>query len=458
MSNAIAMKLRLRRGARPEQQADFAAFANWVLCWIILPNLAFLPITLAGGPMRAFEISLCGIVGLIARRLSYWLRLAIFAALLLYLLLTFIAGMFNMHINMILSVIGLVLDIRPAVSPEYVMGVALLALTLGLAAWRLRFPGDFKGLQWVGAAAALTFALTAADYIRTLETATAYRHMAPPGAPFSSATTQTGFSGLADGKRHLMIVVVEAMGLPTEPTLRSRLDAIWKRPEFASRFDISEGSTPFYNSTTKGEIRELCQRWGDFDEFTTAQPQCLPARLAERGYRTHAIHAFLPTFFDRDRWYPLIGFQETTFGDELEAMGASHCPNVFPGACDRDVPRLIGRELAAAKQPRFIYWLTLNSHLPVVANRELGTENCKQLGATLDNDYPQVCRLFSIWNDTAGALAEMASRPDFPPTDILIVGDHIPPFTHQKSRLMFDRAHVPWVLMRYRPSEPPPAR
>lgn len=458
MPDAIAIKLRAEPRAQPDQRADLAMFGNWVLCWLVLPNLAFLPVTMMGGPMRASEIALCGLFGLVARPLGYGLRLALFTGLLLYLLLTFIAGMFNMHISMILSVIGLVSEIRPAVSPEYAIGAALLILTFGVAAWRLRLRGDFKGVQWVIAAIALTLSLAAADYRHANETATAYHHLAPAGAPFSSATSQTGFAGLADGKRHLMIVVVESLGLPTNPALRSRLDAIWMRPAFADRFDISQGSTPFYNSTTKGEIRELCQRWGDFDEIDAPQPQCLPARLARRGYQTRAIHAFSPTFFSRDHWYPLVGFQTMRFGKDLEAMGASHCPNVFPGACDRDVPRLIGQQLAAAKQPQFIYWLTLNSHLPVVANRDLGTEDCAQLGTALDRDYPQACRLFAIWDDTAGALAAMTSRPDFPPTDILIVGDHMPPFTHQKSRLMFDRAHVPWILLRYRPSDPRPAR
>ena len=458
MPNAIAIESPAQPGADREQRADLAAFGNWVLCWIILPNLAFLPITVMGGPIRAFEIALCGLVGLIARPFGYALRLALFTGLLLYLLLTFIAGMFNMHISMIMSVIGLVFEIRPAVSPEYAIGVALLLLTFGIAAWLLRLPGNFKGSQWIVAAIALTLSLAAADYRHASDTATAYYRIAPAGAPFSSATTQTGFADLADGKRHLMIVVVESMGLPTQPALRARLDAIWTRPAFADRFDISQGSTPFYNSTTKGEIRELCQRWGDFDEVIAPQPGCLPARLARHGYRTRAIHAFSPTFFARDHWYPLVGFQQMIFGTDLEAMGASHCPNVFPGACDRDVPRLIGQELAAAKQPQFLYWLTLNSHLPVVANRDLGTENCTQLGAGLDRDFPQVCRLFSIWDDTAGALAAMANRPDFPPTDILIVGDHMPPFTRQKSRLMFDPAHVPWILLRYRPSGPRPAR
>jgi hypothetical protein len=248
--------------------------------------------------------------------------------------------------------------------------------------------------------------------------------------------------------------VVEAMGQPRDAALRGEFDKIWMRPELTSRFEISHGETAFFGSTTSGEMRELCQRWGNYPEITAPDPRCLPAKLAKRGYRTSSYHAFYPTFFDRERWYPLIGFQHMHFGQELMNEGAGYCPNVFPGACDRDVPGIIARDLAKAQGPQFVYWLTLNSHLPIVENRALGTEHCHRLGHGLDSDFPMICRLFSIWGSTADALVKVVDRPDFPPTHILIVGDHMPPFTHQKSRLQFDPEHVPWVLLRYKGSEP----
>ena len=245
MSYVTAIKPLASRVFAPADGAALAAFLNWALCWLLLPNLAFLPITIMGGPMRAPEIWLCGAVGLVASWFGYWVRLVTFFALLAYLVLVFIASMFNMHVSMILSVVALVLDIRPAASPEYLIGGALLILVLALAARQLRRPSNPRGLQWIVAAAALTYALATADYVRARDSATAYNRLAPADAPFSSATRQTGFLKLADGERHVMIVMVEAMGLPTEPSLRARLDAIWTRPELAGRFEISQGDTAF---------------------------------------------------------------------------------------------------------------------------------------------------------------------------------------------------------------------
>ncbi|MDE8652965.1 sulfatase-like hydrolase/transferase [Novosphingobium album (ex Liu et al. 2023)] len=439
-----------RPAATPRRNTETRAFLNWLACWLVLPNLPFLPITLMGGPPRYPEVVLCGLAGLIARRLNYAGRAGLFLALMAYLVISFIARMFNMAVTMILSVIGLVFDMNPQASIEYVAGAALLLLILGTGLWLLRQPSDFRRPRWLFAAVGATLLLTGGDYAISKDAMGSYARTDPHGAPFSSASSQAGFAALADGKTNLLLIVVEAMGEPRDPALRARLDAFWMRPELAGRYEMIHGTTPYFGSTTSGEIRELCGHWGNYDRIRAPQPDCLPALLARQGYRTTSYHAFEPEFFDRSRWYPLIGFQRMVFGQELLDHGAGLCPNVFPGACDRSVPGFIRRQLETAKQPQFIYWLTLNSHLPIVENKALGTEHCEGLGAKFDGDFPMICRLFSIWGHTADALVKEIGRPDFPPTDILIVGDHMPPFTQQRSRLQFDAERVPWILLRHR--------
>lgn len=429
---------------------ELRRFLNWVACWLVLPNLPFLPVTLMGGPMRAFEIAVCGIVGLIVRRLPLWVRRITFAGLLTYLVIVFIAHMFNMAPSMIFLVIGLVADIQPAVSPEYVVGALLVGACLAAALWFLRSDAAFSDPRLVVAATVAILSLAALDVWISKDTMGSYTRLAPDNAPFTSATGQSGLLQLADGKTNVIVVIVEAMGLPNDAAMRARLDQVWVRPQLASRFEVTFGKTAFFGSTTSGEMRELCGRWGDYPQIRGPQPGCLPAILAAKGYRTTSYHAFSPRFFDRARWYPHIGIQHSFFRDDLQAKGASFCPNVFAGACDRDVPRIIGEQLKDRSKPQFIYWLTLNSHLPVIEDAELGTTNCHQLGGRADADYPVICRMFAVWDDTARALGEMVSQPGFPPTDILIVGDHMPPFTHQKSRLKFDPEHVPWILLKHR--------
>jgi hypothetical protein len=457
MSEALAADIAAdiaapREPATPHGRSELSALLNWLACWIVLPNLPFLPITLMGGPPRFFDIAVCGCVGLMVRRMPLWVRLPAFLGLLTWLVINFIARMFNMHVSMILSVAPLVLDLSPATSVEYLVGAILLAATSAAAIWLMRQSGTFRHSASMVVATGFVMALAAGDYAMSKDTIGAYSRLAPAGAPFTSATRQAGLLGLADGKTNIMLVMVEAMGQPGTPELKARFDRIWDRPELAGKYEVIRGETQFYGSTTSGEMRELCQRWGDYPEITSAQPGCLPAILARRGYRTASYHAFEPGFFERDRWYPLIGFQHMTFGQDLLDRGASYCPNVFPGACDRNLPAMIRRDLAKGTGPQFTYWLTLNSHLPVVENDALRTKHCRQLGARFDSDYPMICRLFTLWSDTADALVKEVARPDFPPTHILIVGDHMPPFTHQASRLKFDSEHVPWILLKLKDS------
>ncbi len=442
-----------RTNSWTRRDPQLAAFLNWLACWVVLPNLPFLPITLMGGPPRLYDILACGIAGLIARRLPFALRALVFVCLMAWLVTGFIASMFNMGVGMIMSVATLVFDMSPATSPEYVLGAGLLLLACGLALWLLKQPGTFDQPGYLALAVGITVALAGGDYAISRDTIGSYSRLAPAGAPFSSATSQTDLLALADGQTNVLVVVVEAMGQPSDPILRRQLEAMWIRPELAGRYEMSHGQTPFYGSTTSGEIRELCHRWGNYAGIETAQPNCLPAQMAAIGYGTTSIHGFQASFFERDRWYPLLGFQRSIFGAELLQDGATLCPNVFPGACDREVPTLISRTLDEADKPQFLYWLTLNSHLPIIENAELGTQDCARLGAARDSNFPMICRLFAIWQDIADALVREVSRPDFPPTHILIVGDHMPPFTHQASRLQFDPENVPWVLLRYKVSD-----
>lgn len=433
---------------------EWPAFRNWLMCWLVLPNLPFLPVTVLGGPPRFPEVLICGIAGLAARRLPYLFRAIVFVALMAWLLATFIARMFNLDVSMIMSVIGLVFDLDVMASGEYVAGGLLFAVSAGGALWLLRRRGTFADGRWALAAVCATGALAAADFAVSRDTMGSYSRVAPVDAPLDSAIARSGLVPLADGRANVLIVLVEAMGEPTDPAVRRRLETLWMRPELADRFAITRGDTAFYGSTTNAEMRELCGRWGNYPEIEGPQPDCLPAVLRAQGYGTAAYHGFLASFFDRQRWYPLIGFERTLFAPELTGSGARVCGSVFSGACDTDIPAIIAKDLQRADSPQLAYWVTLNSHLPVVSSKELGTENCGQLGAELDARYPMVCRLFALWEQTADSLAEAAMSPDFPVTHILIVGDHMPPFTHQGSRLQFDSGKVPWVLLRDKRAQP----
>ena len=450
------MQLALPRMAWKQRTDGFRALENWLLCWILLPNIAFWLLSLIGGPPRGFEVLLTGSIGIVLHRAPFPVKMTGFCLALTYSVLSFISSLFNLAILSLVQSLEFLTEMKPSASPEYLVGALALIGILAIASRQLRKPTTLPPQRLV-VAMALTIIAAWADVQMSKADRGTYSRIAEPGAPFSSAANQSGLSGLATGERHVLFVMAEAMGVPTDPAIRARLIDIWARPEVRARYDVVTGTAPFYGSTTSGEMRELCGRWGDYREMIERRdPTCLPAILAAKGYHSQAWHSFSGKMFDRNLWYPKIGFQEMRFGERLMRDGAEICPGVFPGACDRDVPREIGATLKQAKQPQFLYWLTVNSHLPVLENERLQTLDCARFDAALDASYPMTCRLLQLFDQTGAALAREIIAKDFPATDILIVGDHLPPFFDRHHRTQFEPDRVPWILLRpkAKPAQP----
>ena len=447
------MQIAATAGAYRERFRLPPALANWALCWLVLPNLPFAAMWLVGGPPRVIEIFVTGFIGLLIRRAPFAVQFPVFAALLAGSVMMFVSTLFSLSPKAMFYSLRFVLELRPSASVEYVVVVAALVATLALAWQRLRRDQSFEAPLQLLAAGFMLVALCGVDFWASAGTRGSYRGVPSADEPFSSAATQTRFDTLAADGNHLLIVMVEAMGVPQDPTLRAKLTRRWREADIGRIYDVRFGSTPFWGSTTYGEMRELCGRWGDYHELIEKRDQnCLPARLARQGYRTTAIHGFDEGFFKRTDWYPHVGFQQLVFREQLFDTGADKCGGVFPGACDRDVPAMIGERLKRAEGKQFVYWLTLNSHIPVPASEGLRTKDCARFDPALARDHAMICRLFSLWGDTNDGLARMLTDRDLPPTDVLIVGDHAPPFFDRSQRTQFDPARVPWVLLKHRKS------
>lgn len=435
---------------------EWRAFANWFVVWIVLANIAFAGMWLIGAPPRFAEIVTGGVVGLIVRKWPAWVRYVAFIGVLAYSLLGFIAGLFNLAIASLLHSLKFFVEINPANSIEYIIGGALLVVICGVALWQVRRPQGFTDTRLVLLAVVSTLSLVGIDHLMGQGMRGHYKRAAEVGTPFTSASDSAGFGVIAEGKpRNLMLIMVESMGEPVGNAEMDRLlFARYNTSAITERFELSTGTSTYFNSTTAAEIRELCGRWGDYYEvLEKADTGCLPARLAEAGYETKAYHSFAGGFFDRNKWYPNIGFEQSSFADTLIERGTLQCGGVFAGACDRDVPALLAKDLKAAEKPQFIYWLTVNSHLPVPPGMNLDVDQCETVSTVLAKDYPMICRQFALWDQMDRAIIKEISAADFPETDILIVGDHMPPYYDRHHRSQFAPDKVPWLMLRWRGEE-----
>jgi hypothetical protein len=253
-----------------------------------------------------------------------------------------------------------------------------------------------------------------------------------------------------DKKPDIVVIVVESWGYSMDVTLRNSLVSLYTKAELAKKYEILRGTVPFFGSTVTGEVRALCSSKGGF-EVLNASPtelqKCLPDRLASLGYRNIALHGMDGHLFKRNEWYPKIGFDEVWFRDRFQEQGLPNCPGAFPGTCDASVANWIGDRLEKNEaSPRFIYWITLNSHLPLPNPPLLQNPvSCSITDAT--RQMPALCAWYQLENNVHQAIADLALRASARPTVVIVVGDHAPPFSEPKLRDGFSDSVVPYVIL-----------
>ncbi|MGD0444383.1 MAG: sulfatase-like hydrolase/transferase [Edaphobacter sp.] len=253
---------------------------------------------------------------------------------------------------------------------------------------------------------------------------------------------------------NVVLILVESWGKPVANDLEESL--VRPYADLAERYTVRRGTVPFYGPTVAGEARELCGSAMGFGLLTATRPElkdCLPMRMKARGYHSTAIHGFSSRMFGRGEWYSRIGFDEAWFRDRLQGQGLPLCPGPFPGICDAAASEWIGERLEReSDSPQFIYWVTLNSHLPVpIPNRVKAPPSC--LGFSIAAEEPAMCSWYQLVFNVHRSVAELALRSTSRPTVFLIVGDHAPPFSAPKLRAQFSDEVVPYVLLTPRRNE-----
>jgi hypothetical protein len=106
---------------------------------------------------------------------------------------------------------------------------------------------------------------------------------------------------------------------------------------------------------------------------------------------------------------------------------------------------VIASEAAKSKKPSFIYWVTLNTHIPVAPGDARADFNCKTDRTVFHR--AGVCRMGELWHDLFDSIAKLALDPAIAPAEILIVGDHAPPLWSRAGREMFVPGQVAWYRL-----------
>ncbi len=256
----------------------------------------------------------------------------------------------------------------------------------------------------------------------------------------------------APEKRNVLVVVVEGLGAFASQDLRNLVWQPLQDEKVAERYEVEDGDTIYFGTTTSGEVRELCGLKGDYRDFRDRDSgDCLPGRAAAAGYRTASFHAFTGEFFERFDWYPKIGIQELNFAETNAGIKTDKplplCGLAFKGLCDTDVAGAVKSYLVDGEGDRkFAYWLTLNSHKPVQPGEVPPRFGCDDDGGVFKD--VELCRMAEQWLNVSFLVRDIAMDDNLADTEIVVVGDHHPPLFTRSARYMFTPGKVAWIHLK----------
>lgn len=241
-----------------------------------------------------------------------------------------------------------------------------------------------------------------------------------------------------------MLVLVESMGLPREPVLQAWLKQRLATARVVARWDVRVTDEEFVGSTTSGELRTLCGMKGHYSRLDEAMAGgCLPRQLASRGVTSIGIHGFGLRMFDRADWWPRIGLTPWHWpvGGAPVPM---NCNQAFPGVCDSAV---LAQAVKQAQTPgRFVYVLTLDTHLPLDTRHAAPLPPALRSACAASATPDQACQLVNKLGDLLGRLEGSLATSQATPF-LVVVGDHMPPFGEMSNREAFVAHRVPMFVM-----------
>ncbi|MCX2725105.1 sulfatase-like hydrolase/transferase [Roseibium salinum] len=256
---------------------------------------------------------------------------------------------------------------------------------------------------------------------------------------------------VSSGERNILIVMVEGLGAFASQDHQKLVWGPLLGEEVKESYDAESGTAVYFGTTTSGEARELCNVMADYRDFRERDSaDCLPKRAVEAGYRTAAFHGFTGEFFERFDWYPKIGFQELNFIENNAGLNPvkplPHCGVAFRGLCDADVAKSVEAFLSGPEEaPKFAYWLTLNSHKPVMPGEVPARLSCDNGGVF---DDVELCRMAEQWLNVSHLVKAIALNENLRPTEIVLVGDHHPPLFTRSGRRQFQPGKVAWLHLK----------
>ena len=261
--------------------------------------------------------------------------------------------------------------------------------------------------------------------------------------PIASSNTTNMIWRDREKSNKILFIVVESWGIPlNEKEFNEQIKSLAKNKKIKI---LDRGSVLFLGGTVMAELRELCAIMPASALFSLVPEQyakeCLPWKLRAQGYTVISLHGAHSGMYSRNSWYPQVGFQESYFLEKPLA-DVDRCYS-FPGFCDVDLMPYVFNEIKKHDK-LFFYWMTLNSHAPYDDN-DIKNKKNKDLCPKLSLEEGERCNQFLLIKEFMDNISLNISSGNFSGLEIIMVGDHKPPFFTGNFSGKFVDGKVPYL-------------
>ncbi|XME03089.1 LTA synthase family protein [Lachnospiraceae bacterium C1.1] len=162
-----------------------------------------------------------------------------------------------------------------------------------------------------------------------------------------------------------------------------------------------------------------------YQQFVTSEIDAMPTYLKSLGYNTLAMHPYKATGWDRDRVYPLIGFDDMHFVDYFEAKNPKYIRDYIS---DESLFEVIEEEYEKNKstgEPFFSFNVTMQNHSEYSGEYDNFTPDITIDGVEGDKLITRYLSLEKITDAALQDMVEYFEKVD-DKTIIVFFGDHQP--------------------------------
>ena len=255
------------------------------------------------------------------------------------------------------------------------------------------------------------------------------------------------------GTHQIVFVIVESLGvLSLDP---SREILFGPLLSLTNQYVFERGFVQFSGITIDAEKREFYGLKTTFATDLVLPSKPLTDILVDRGYELFAFHNYYSAMYNRRQSLIEIGFTNVVFLDDLlKANNNIELSGVLlRGATDRAMVSSISSVLTSEKLNRnqFVYWLTLSSHLPVDIKYSSRLKKMQRFENEKYKLLPvPVLHHETILGDTIDNVYKLLSFNPAINCDVIVVGDHAPPFGEDKYKNLYSKNIVPYLIMRHK--------